>query len=494
MSSSPTGSTSPGLPSGLRAVLLAAAAAALLLLAFPGALRLVNPDEPRDCEIGREWAAGGWTVVPRLNGEPYWSKPPLFHWSVGLVMKATGSQEEWTAKVAAGLWGVATVAATAAAGEAILGPGLGLLAGLLLLGTQYFFIRYRVATTDSAFTALVTISMAAFFLARKSGNWRWILLMGAAAGLAAFAKALHGVVFPFLAAGTFLALRREARGAGRLLAGLLVGGAVFAVWPLLLRTEGPDLVHEFFFGNLARRFGEQAHHQEPWYHYGSVVLRVLPWTLPCAAGAWFAFRGPPEERERLLGPLAWVAAMVLALSLASGKRSVYLLPVLPGAALLAAGAIDAAARGVLSRWPDRLVRWTVEPLALPARLIPWFRAGLLRRACGAALACAIGLAAYAVLVRGPETESESAAPLARKAADLAGDRPLVLFRMGQGDVGQFCFPLRRILPVARDLEDLLRITGGRPVAVLARAAAPRLPGHRVVIEDGEYVVYLAGGP
>jgi 4-amino-4-deoxy-L-arabinose transferase-like glycosyltransferase len=471
-------------------VLLAFAAAALLLLAFPGALRLVNPDEPRDCEIGREWADGVWSVVPRLNGEPYWSKPPLFHWSVGLVMKATGSEEEWTAKVAAGLFGAAAVAATAAAGEAALGPGLGLLAGLLLLGTQFFFLRFRVATTDAALTAFTTLAMALFFVARKSGRLRWYLLMGAAAGLAAFAKALHGLLFPFLV-GAIL----EFRAWRRLLLGFLVGAAVFGVWLLLLRTEGPLLVHEFLFGNMERRFGAEAHHAGAWYHYGVVVLRVLPWTLPCAAGAWAAFRGEP----RLLGPFAWVAAMVLALSLATGKRSVYLLPVLPGAALLAAGAIDAAARGALSRWPDRLVRWTIEPLAFPVRWIPWFREGLLRRASGAALVCAVGLAAFAVLVVGPETEAESAAPFARRAAAAAGARPLVLYRLGQGYVGQFCFPLRRVIPVAKDLDDLRRIAGGKPVALLVTASAPRLPGCGTLLADGcvderPYFVYLWEDP
>jgi len=479
MSSSPTGSSSGALPSGPRAVLLAFAAAAFLLLAFPGALRLVNPDEPRDCEIGREWADGVWSVVPRLNGEPYWSKPPIFHWSAGLVMKATGSQEEWTAKVAAGLWGAAAVAATAAAGEAALGPGLGLLAGLLLLGTQFFFLRFRVATTDTALTAFTTLAMALFFVARKTGKLRWYLLMGVAAGLAAFAKALHGLLFPFLV-GAIL----DFRAWRRLLAGFLVGAAVFAVWLLLLRAEGPDLVREFLFGNMERRFGAEAHHAGPWYHYGVVVLRVLPWTLPCIAGAWGAFRGPQETRERLLAPFAWVAAMVIALSLATGKRSIYLLPVLPGAALLAAGAIDAAARGLLFRWPDRLVRWTIEPLALPARLIPWFREGLLRRACGAALFSAVGLAVFTILVVGPETEAASAAPFARKAAAAAGARPLVLYRQGQGEVGQFCFPLRRVLPVAKDLDDLRRIAAGKPVALLVPASAPRLPGCKTLLADG----------
>ena len=487
MSSSPTGSTSGALPRGARAVLLAFAAAAVLLVAFPGALRVVDPDEPRDCEIAREWADGGWTVVPRLNGEPYWSKPPVFHASVGAIMRLTGSREEWTAKVAAGLWGALAVAATAAAGEVLLGPGFGLLAGLLLLGTQYFLLRFRMATTDTAFTALTALSFALLFAARARDRMAWYLLAGAAAGFAAGAKGLHGLLFPLLV-GAAVAGRSGRRWAGLGLA-LAAGAAVFGLWLIALSTGGEGLVRDFLFENAARRFGEEAHHPAEWYHYAVVLLRALPWTFLGMAGAWAAFRGPAADRERLLPAFAWVAVMVGALSLASGKRSVYLLPVLPGAALLAAGAVDAAARGTLPRWGDRMVRWTVEPLALASRAIPWFREGLPRRACGAALAVAVAVAGYAILVVGPRTEAESVAPFALRAAAAAGDRPLVLYRMGQGDVGLFCFPLRRTIPVAGGLADL-----APDAAVIARRGAPRPVGARVVLEEGRWVLYVLTPP
>src|SRR6202023_1162598 len=43
---------------------------------------LFEPDEGRYAEIPREMAERGDWVVPRLQGEPYLDKPPLFYWCV----------------------------------------------------------------------------------------------------------------------------------------------------------------------------------------------------------------------------------------------------------------------------------------------------------------------------------------------------------------------------------------------------------------------------
>ena len=471
MSSSPTGSSS-ALPSGARAVLLAALAAAVLLLPFVGLLRVANPDEPRDCEIGREWADGVWTWIPHFNGQPYTSKPPAFHWSVGAVMSAAGSQEEWTGKATAALWGIAAVAATAALGERLLGPGLGLLSGLMLLSIHMFQARFRIGTTDTALAALTAIAFLAFHRARERprlGEW---LLFGLAAGAASLAKGPHGLLFPIAAGGAALALRRESGLLPRLGIAALAGAAVFAGWCAILavvESEGgsPALLDASLSGNLAKRFGERAHHAGSPFHYLVLFPRSAPWVLAAAAGAFAALRAPGPERARLLLPLAWIGVTVVVLSIPTGKRTVYLLPVLPAVALLAAAGVDAAARGALPAWPSRLARWTVEALSSPLRFLPFARRGLRERAVLGCAVAAVGSLAWSAFVTAPATERESGAAFARAAAAAAGDRPLVLFRQDRGEAGMFLFPLRRTIPAAADEAELRRAARGRVVAVIA---------------------------
>lgn len=448
MSSSPTGWSSLRLsiPQGGRGVLASALIASCLLLPFLGSRHLLNPDEPRDAEVAREFADGGWSVVPRLNGEPYFSKPPLFFGSVGLLMKATGSQEEWVARAGAALHGVLAVAATAALGEILLGPGFGFLAGLLLLGTPYALLRFRTCTTDVGLTAWITVAILLLVLAERRGSMLLSLAGGASAGLAVWAKAHHGLLFPFLVVGIATALDRERRpgAAKRIGIGIFTGAVVAGMWVLVLRLSessggGADPARTFLLGNVEKRFGAEAHHQGGFFDYWHLLYRGLPWTLVAAAAVWVFYRGGKEERGRLRLPLVWVAGMVLALSLSPAKRDSYLLPVLPGLALLAAGTV-----------PARFMRWTA----------------------GAALLAGAATLAGEVLWVAPRSDAEWGGPVAAEFDRAAAGRPVVFFRMGEGDIGQFCFPLRRTIPVAWDEEDLRRVSDGKPVVIVVEKGVP----------------------
>src|SRR5579862_3977191 len=57
---------------------------ALLILYLYGLDRmgLYGPDEPRYASIGREMARTGDLVTPRLDGRPWFEKPPLLYWMI----------------------------------------------------------------------------------------------------------------------------------------------------------------------------------------------------------------------------------------------------------------------------------------------------------------------------------------------------------------------------------------------------------------------------
>src|SRR6187399_3419538 len=80
-------------PLSRAALILAVLAICAPLFAPLGSPGLVNPDEGRYAEIGREMAATGDWVVPRLHGIPHWAKPPLAYWAIGASMKVLGPTE-----------------------------------------------------------------------------------------------------------------------------------------------------------------------------------------------------------------------------------------------------------------------------------------------------------------------------------------------------------------------------------------------------------------
>ena len=383
-------------------------------------------------------------------------------------MRLLGGPSDFAAKAPAALLGVVAVLATWIAADALLGAGSGVATALLLLGMPYFVLRFRTGIGDTGLAAFTALSLALFFRAWKRDSWVLAAAAGLAAGLAFLCKGLLGFGIPFLAAGTFLAVRRDWKAVLRLRLWLavLVGLAVAAPWVLALhREQGAEGLHKFFIWNHLGRFGQDADHAHPFWYYVCILWVTLPLTpFALAAALHRPAPGAPERDARLAG-LCWIVPVLLVLSIASGKRVVYLLPLYPGFAILAAAALSAAERGALEARPASLVRAAAGALRAMTllRRAEGPRAAVLGACLG--LACVAAMADAFLLPRWNATRSGYA--LAAHLRELAGDRPLVPFRVGEGDIGQFTFALRRKLPWAWNEEALRRAAGPGTAVVFA---------------------------
>jgi 4-amino-4-deoxy-L-arabinose transferase-like glycosyltransferase len=410
--------------------------AAIVLFAFLWSREVRNPDEPREAETARECYAGDWSVVPEMNGKPFLEHPPLFYWMAAGSMRLCGGPSDFAAKAPAALLGIVALLATWLAAESLLGAGAGFTAALLLLGLPYLVLKFRTGIGDTGLAAFTALSLALFFRAWKRDSWILAAAAGAAAGLAFLCKGLLGFGIPFLVAGTFLAVRRDWKAVGRLHLWLavLVGLAVAAPWVWALHREtGAEGLRKFFIWNHFGRFAKDADHAQPFWYYVNILWVALPLTPFALAAALHRPAPDAPERDARLAGLCWIAPVLGVLSLASGKRVVYLLPLFPGFAILGAAMLAAAERGGLASRPAALVRGT---------------SGLLRAL---------------TLPRGDSRESGRA--LAVRLGETAGDRPLVAFRVGEGEIGQFAFALRRRLPWAWNEEGLRRAAGDGPAVV-----------------------------
>src|SRR5947209_17842055 len=108
-----TGSDSRAAFWGCFAFIAALAATILFLnLSYP----LIEPDEGRYAEIGREMLTSGDWVVPTLNGRPYLDKPPLFYWLLAGSFELFGVSAR-AARLVPALAALLTVLATFAFGR-----------------------------------------------------------------------------------------------------------------------------------------------------------------------------------------------------------------------------------------------------------------------------------------------------------------------------------------------------------------------------------------
>ena len=141
-----------------RRTLLAAlfALLAVVWLEPPGS-RLAEPDETRYAEIPREMLAAGDLVVPRLNGVPYFEKPPLLYWANAASLRIFG-ETPWAARLPTRLAGLGTLALVFLAAR---GAGLGGAAAVFLLAAPMGFLFSRTNLTDGLLTFFLTAALLA---------------------------------------------------------------------------------------------------------------------------------------------------------------------------------------------------------------------------------------------------------------------------------------------------------------------------------------------
>jgi 4-amino-4-deoxy-L-arabinose transferase-like glycosyltransferase len=330
---------------------------ALLLVVATG-IGIRDPwpaDEPRFAALARDMATTGEWLLPRVGGDLYQDKPPLFFWLLALAYRVTGSVR--TSFLLPSLLSAAGVVLLVYdLGRRLAGRDAGLIASLLMLCTLQFVFAARAAQIDCTLCFLTTLSLYGLLRHLLLGpSWIWYFIAGVAAGAGVVTK---GVGFlPLLLLAPFFAMRRrgwhglarfdETRGPGGWgwwLAPLGMLGAIsFWLVPMLLATiAGPpeyaQYRDEILFKQTAGRYTAAWHHVKGWHYFLVEVIPALwlPWSilLVWLVPRWRAAWRARDARTWL--PLSWVLLVLLFFSISPGKRGIYILPALPALAFASA--------------------------------------------------------------------------------------------------------------------------------------------------------------
>ncbi|HYY95714.1 MAG TPA: glycosyltransferase family 39 protein [Pyrinomonadaceae bacterium] len=326
-----------------------------------GGVPLVGPDEPRYAEVAREMFTRGDLVTPTLGGHIWFEKPALVYWLMMAAYRVFGVTE-FAARAGSALAGVVTVllvgwAARRAefeAGERL--RGFGIACAAVSASSAGLLAFARAASFDVVLTATVTAALACFYVSEveRGAASRRRLLAGfyACTGLSLLAKGLVGVVIPAGVVAVYFIARRRWPARLGVWWGAPLALAVAATWyaPVWLR-HGRVFFEEFIVQqHFARYVSDKYHHAQPFYFFLPVVLMLaLPWTLflfnrLAASGETNARADDAGTKLRVLA-LVWLFVPVLFFSASGSKLPGYVLPALPGAALLAGAGVHRYLRG-----------------------------------------------------------------------------------------------------------------------------------------------------
>lgn len=311
---------------------------ALLLFSLNiGGYDLWPPDEPRYAEVAREMVVSGDYLVPRVNGETYFEKPPLLFWLMALCSAPFGDVNEYAARIPSILCAVYVVGITYALAARLFTRQVALWSALVLITCFRFWYQARRGQIDMLLTAEMMTVLYAFWRwdIERRVKWLWVAYAGIALGL--LSKGPPALVFPGLFLIFFYWKNREGRKATRWVWGFLGAIAVVGLWYIPARMLGAESATEavesgiganLFRNTIGRALLGVSKAQPPWYYLTTLPVGLLPWTFVCPPVLYWAWK---NRRDSLAMRFiwAWVGPALVFFSIIIGKRELYLLPLLP---------------------------------------------------------------------------------------------------------------------------------------------------------------------
>jgi 4-amino-4-deoxy-L-arabinose transferase-like glycosyltransferase len=332
--------------------------AVLLFSVGNWSLPLIDRDEPRFAEASREMRQSGDYLVPRLNGEYRFDKPPLIYWCQVLSFDGLG-ENDFAARFPSVIFAALVSVATWMFASRIFGPRVGIWSGIIFATSLQVFIHARAAVADMPLVFFfLTATWADWERSRnpRSTFWWWIFYFSLGFGFLAKGPAalLPAFFAPARALLNRAPYRVEVRSA---LWGVFVVLIVIGLWgvPALLATNGTYL--EIGLGKhvLQRSLQPMESHGGaglagyllflPFYLAVS-FFSFFPWCLflPGCFRRLLSHREPDENF--LLGPILIV---LLVFTLIQTKLPHYVLPAYPMLAILV------ARQAVKSRWRQAML-------------------------------------------------------------------------------------------------------------------------------------------
>jgi 4-amino-4-deoxy-L-arabinose transferase-like glycosyltransferase len=321
---------------------------------------LLHRDVSRFAAIARDMLRTGDFLVPMRDGVVYANKPILYPWLVAAASWIFGDVTAFTVRLPSAVALVWMAHTTAAWGTFRSGsPGVGRIAGLLLLTTFFVLELGRVGRPDLLAAAFGTcasfrLDRACAGAGRRADPW----VAGVALGAGMLTKGPPVLLLPLFVilvprVGTSL---RERLRRSRPLLLLLLALGIPALWfvPAALQA-GSGFARHLLVDQVATRVVGEANHEEvPWFYAVVLPFEAAPWS-PFLVAASLAFVS--RRARALFGGGAHVGAAgatLLAFSAFPTKEIRYLAALIPPGCVALAQWVPALAYRLRS---PRLLTW-----------------------------------------------------------------------------------------------------------------------------------------
>ena len=338
-------------------------AGTLLFFAGLGRLPLIEHDEGRNAEVGREMLVSGDWITPHFNGLAYLDKPVVFFWMVAASLKALGVSET-AARLPSALMGLATMLLVWWLGRRMFGPAVGLRAALVFGVSPLALVLARTVIFDMTFAFFMTLATAAFWLGEeKEFRQPWLdIVMFAAMGVAVITKGFAGLLVPVGTALVYAVVCGRWRHWLRLRWGwgVAVFLAVSLPWFIAVSLRHPDFPRYALWDESVIRFttGSARRGGGIFYYVPVFFGGFFPWSFFLLLAGWNRVRRwrelKQEARRPVLFLVVWGAWVFCFFTVSHSKLATYFLPAVVPLSLLMGMVWEDVGKEAQTRPPDWL--------------------------------------------------------------------------------------------------------------------------------------------
>jgi len=316
--------------------------AGVLLTVNLGGYRLWDPDESKHAEIAREMLVRGNPILPSINFEPYHDKPSGFYLLVGIAYRIWGVNE-FAARIVPALACWTTILLVYLFGSShIVSRGVdddsdSTVRGLVCAGLLMSAAFYEQIGRFTNFDALVTLMVVAAVLylgwwmshpRPRPGLWPFY----AAVAFGVLIKGPMAIALVVVPTAGALITRELSLQDLQLPRGLLIMGAIIALWGVPAALMHPDYIADFLWNhNVRRYFVQGSFHDQPFYFFVPIVFGSL---LPWSPLLWHAVTDSLERGGALRLLAVYSLWEIVFFSSSATKLGSYVVPAFPTLAVL----------------------------------------------------------------------------------------------------------------------------------------------------------------
>jgi hypothetical protein len=318
-------------------------AAAFFLLFWTLGYRSLWAVEGRWAEITRNMLLTKDFFHPAIGDEPYFDKPLLSYWLIGIIATISGTLNELIVRIPSAVAGILSIWATVRIGTRLWSAQVGRIAGWMLLTTYAFLFWSRTGTAETENIAAIILAVAWYWARRDRPNFVTFLVFYLIVFVGALTKGLTSVVIPVLVVIPDIIQEKRWRDLIRpshflalvLAIGIYLSPFIFAS---LTRPEDyPSSGLALVFQENIQRFFKPFDHKGPLYlYFYELPILLLPW----APLFMVAVVGMIQNWKQLDRNTRWlikaIVLIFLFFTLSGSRRGYYILPIIPFCALLIA--------------------------------------------------------------------------------------------------------------------------------------------------------------